>query len=203
VTAIVAPHRTERLPATVSQTAARVSAAMRRLLERPGLPVLDEVHPSAAIGTRVNLGVQAIAIEDIRGTAVGGPRLRGADFKPVEDLKTAGWRIRYQRLRTAFDRMLPLPPIEVVEVGGEYWVVDGHNRVAMARETKLAFLDANVTGIRWAGGPELRSQVASLGAVLEASVQQRAAVSDRWTATSAASMSLRGGWRPCLTGCAG
>jgi hypothetical protein len=72
-------------------------------------------------------------------------------------------------------------------VGGEYWVVDGHNRVALARELRTAYLDANVTGITWAGGPERQSHVASLGSVLEASAQQRAAVSDRWNATSAAS----------------
>jgi hypothetical protein len=110
---------------------------------------------------------------------------------------------RYRRLLSAFDRMVALPPIEVLEVGGEYWVVDGHNRVAIARELRLAFLDANVTGIRWAGGPALHSQVASLGAVLEASAQQRAAVSDRWQATSVVAITQRGGWRPCLTGCAG
>ena len=188
----------------VTQVRAAASASVSRLFVRPELPVLDEVHPSAALGTRVNLGVQAIAIEDIRGTAVGGPRLRGADFKPIEDLRGRGWRIRYDRLREAVKAMAVLPPIEVFEVGGEYWVVDGHNRVALARDSKLAFLDANVTGIRWQGGPALRSQVASLGAVMEASAQQRAAVSERWNAASAAAVTQRAAWRPnVFAGCAG
>lgn len=192
------------LTASLARLPAAAGAALARLRVRPELPVLDEVHPSAALGTRVNLGVQAIATEDIRGTAVGGPRLRGADFKPIEEARGRGWRIRYERLRTAITAMATLPPIEVFEVGGEYWVVDGHNRVALARETKLAFLDANVTGIRWSGGPELRSQVASLSGVMEASAQQRAATSSRWSATSAASLTERRAWRPAaFAGCAG
>ena len=92
-------------------------------------------------------------MDDIRGTAVGGPRLRGADFKPIDAAQGRGWRIRHDRLRRALDRLVELPPIEAIEVGGEHWVVDGHNRVALARERGLAFLDADVTGVTWPGGP--------------------------------------------------
>jgi hypothetical protein len=201
VTATISLPPTERVPAVVSQTVARLHAAARRRFERPQLAVLDEVHPGASLGTHVNLGVQAIDLADIRGTAVGGPRLRGADFKPIDAARTAGWQMRYARLRTAIDRMMTLPPIEVFEVGGEYWVVDGHNRVALARELRHAFVDANVIGIRWAGGPALRSQMGSMAAVLEAGAQQRAAASDRWRGTSASSMASIGGWRP--TPCVG
>jgi hypothetical protein len=193
----------DRLPAVVPRALGRLEAAARRLRARPELPVLDRVHPEAAIGTRVDLGVHAIAVDEIRGTAVGGPRLRGADFKPVDDLRTGAWRDRYQRLRTAFDRMVALPPIEVIEAGGGYWVVDGHNRVALAREKGLAYLDADVTGIRWPGGPVLHSPLASLGAVLEAGAQQRAAASDRWSGTAAGVLSQRSAWRPALGDCLG
>jgi hypothetical protein len=193
----------EHLPAPIVRLPGAAAAAVGRLFARRQLEVLEEVHPRAASGTRLDLGVQEIALDDIRGTAVGGPRLRGADFKPIEDARGRGWMIRYERLRQAFARMAVLPPIEAIEVGGEYWVLDGHNRVAVAREMGLAFLDANVTGIRWPGGPALSSQVASLSAVMEASAQQRAAASDRSTGSTATSLARRAGWRPCLPGCAG
>ena len=41
-----------------------------------------------------------------------------------------------------------LPPIEVQELGGAYFVADGHHRIALARERKADFIDAEVTQIR-------------------------------------------------------
>lgn len=199
-----------RIGAIVAQTGDRLQTVahaarqrVARIGERRDLPVLDETHPAGVNGTRLNLGVQEVAVDAIRGTAVGGPKLRGADFKPIPDARTAGWRIRWQRMEDAHDRLVTLPPIEVFEVGGEYWVVDGHNRVAMARERHLAYLDANVTGIRWRGGPELSTKTGSLGAVLEASTQQRAAASDRWSAGSVATLAAVRGWRPPALNCCG
>jgi ParB-like chromosome segregation protein Spo0J len=38
-----------------------------------------------------------------------------------------------------------LPPVQLVRTGGDYWVVDGHNRVALARELGQLWIDADVT----------------------------------------------------------
>jgi hypothetical protein len=162
-------------------TAFRLAALTDRLRalpvrrSRPSLPVLDEAHPEAAIGSRI--GVREIEVDAIRGTAVGGETLRGPDFKPVGDLRTYAWHTRWQRLEKAFDRGIVLPPVDVLEVGGEYWVVDGHNRVAMAREQKVAYLDANVTSVHWPGGPESAWRAGEFAGVFAVGALQRAAAS--------------------------
>jgi hypothetical protein len=59
-------------------------------------------------------------------------------------------------------RGLPLPPVELYKIKGprdqkgaapvsEYYVVDGHHRVAMARKLGQAFLDARVVEYKVAG----------------------------------------------------
>ena len=52
---------------------------------------------------------------------------------------------RWSRLESAVDRQTILPPVQLVRAGGDYWVVDGHNRVALARERGQAWIDAEVT----------------------------------------------------------
>lgn len=47
-------------------------------------------------------------------------------------------------LRSAFGDG-PMPAIEVYEVGGAYLIEDGHHRVALARERRADFIDAEVT----------------------------------------------------------
>ena len=139
------------------------------------LPVLDQVHPEAAFGTRVTLGTREIEVDDVRGTAVAGPRLRGADFRPVRAARDRGWQGRWRRLEQAFDDLSPLPPIEVLAVGDEYWVVDGHNRVALSRRRRLGFLDANVVGLTWPGGPRLQLDGSDLREGMASGAIQRAA----------------------------
>jgi hypothetical protein len=39
----------------------------------------------------------------------------------------------------------PLPPIQLLRAGGDYWVVDGHNRVALAKERGQLWIDAEIT----------------------------------------------------------
>jgi hypothetical protein len=162
---------------------------------RPSLPVLDEAHPEAAIGSRIDIGVREIEVDAIRGTAVGGETLRGPDFKPVGDLRTYAWHTRWQRLEKAFDRNIVLPPVDVLEVGGEYCVVDGHNRVAMAREQKVAYLDANVTSVHWPGGPQSAWRAGELAGVFAVGAQQRAAASREWRGSASGLLADVTAWR--------
>jgi hypothetical protein len=51
---------------------------------------------------------------------------------------------RYRSVLTAMRTDVPLPPIEVYALGEEYYVVDGHHRVAAARALGYLYLDALV-----------------------------------------------------------
>ncbi len=53
-------------------------------------------------------------------------------------------KARWQRLRKAQDKLAVLPPIDVFKFGDRYWVVDGHNRVALALYGGQMAIDANV-----------------------------------------------------------
>ena len=122
---------------------ARATIAGIRSRERRPLPHLREVHPAARAGGRW-LGLQAVPTECIRGTASAGSS-RGRDFRPLPGREPADWRSRWSRLETAAQQQAILPPIQLLRAGGTYRVVDGHNRVALARTQGQLWIDAEIT----------------------------------------------------------
>ncbi len=108
------------------------------------LPSLYDTHPGALRATRSAVGVRSIPLERIVGT-LRHPSQNTADFLPLPRLRGPNWRARWQRLNAANDRLDVLPPIEVVQVGEDYWVSDGHNRVAAARRAGAVEIDADTT----------------------------------------------------------
>jgi hypothetical protein len=108
------------------------------------LPSLYDVHPGASSAPRRRVGVRTIPLDRIVGT-LRHPSQNTADFLPLPRLRGQNWRGRWQRLNRAMDRLEVLPPIDVVQVGGDYWVEDGHNRVAAARQAGAVDIDADTT----------------------------------------------------------
>ena len=125
------------------------SATIRSLVEslrpRPAraLPHLFDVHPVQPTAGRW-IGLRAVLTECIRGSA-SIRASRGVDFRPLPGHEPADWRSRWARLKAAADRQVILPPVELLRVGDEYWVIDGHNRVALARARGQLWIDADVT----------------------------------------------------------
>ena len=116
---------------------------VRRMGAHP-LPNLYELHPEARQARPVEVGLRTIDVDDIAGTAVGGGDQRGGDFLPLKPFRGKNWAARWQRLRQAQDRLAILPPIDVVKYADGYWVVDGHNRVALALYGGQVGIDASV-----------------------------------------------------------
>lgn len=116
---------------------------VRRMGAHP-LPNLYELHPEARQARPVQVGLRTIDTADIAGTAVGGGDRRGGDFLPLKPFRGKNWAARWQRLRQAQDRLAILPPIDVVTYADRYWVVDGHNRVALALYGGQVGIDASV-----------------------------------------------------------
>ena len=108
------------------------------------LPNLYDVHPEARLASPRELGFRFVPIEDIRGTAVAGAAQRGGDFLPLPPFRGSNWQARWQRIRGAYRNLQPLPPVDLIKFDGEYWVVDGHNRVAATLVSKGVGLDAMV-----------------------------------------------------------
>ena len=134
-----------------SERAAARIGRLRRSAREP-LPYLYDLHPEARRAIPRQLGVRTIDVDDIVGTAVGGATQRGRDFLPLRPFRSQNWAARWQRLRAAMDRLAVLPPIDVVQYGDVYWVLDGHNRVAAALYAGQVEIDANVTELVPPGG---------------------------------------------------
>ncbi len=116
---------------------------VRRMAKAP-LANLWELHPESRRATFRELAPRVVPVEQITGTAVEGPPQRGGDFLPLRDRRSTDWRARWQRILKGVDEMVNLPPVDLIKFGDEYWVVDGHNRVAAALYTGQIGVDANV-----------------------------------------------------------
>ena len=121
----------------------------RRRRPRPArpttvLPSLYDRHPDATTSLRRPRGLQIVALEQIVGTT-RHPSQNTADFLPLPGLRGRNWQGRWQSIQRAVNSLTMLPPIELIKVGDEYYVADGHNRVAAALQARGVAIDADVT----------------------------------------------------------
>jgi hypothetical protein len=132
----------------------RPGARVRRVRRMGSTPLryLYDEHPEARQARPVQVGTRSIEVDEIGGTAVGGGDQRGGDYLPLRKFRGHNWTARWQRLRQAQDRLTALPPIDVVKSADRYWVVDGHNRVALALYAGQIEIDANVVELVPRGG---------------------------------------------------
>jgi hypothetical protein len=107
-----------------------------------GLIPFDEASRRLRVSGQAYLGIQEIPVDRIVGSVDRSDDF-GRDFRPRRRLS----RSRLARLRAAFPEG-DMPAIEVFEVGGAYFVEDGHHRVALALERRADFIDAEVTRLR-------------------------------------------------------
>src|SRR3954471_6277942 len=111
----------------------------------------SEVSRRLALSRRSYLGIQEIPLERVVGSVDRSSDFR-RDFRPRRRLS----RSRVENLRTAFPDGVR-PATNVFEVGGAYFVEDGHHRVALAREYGADYIDAEVTRLEteYEIGPEV------------------------------------------------
>lgn len=122
----------------------RAMRAIRRRNERTVLASLYDVYPDAGHAPRRRIGLRSVPIHRIAGT-MRHPSQNTADFLPLPRLRGQNWRGRWQRINRANERLATLPPVDLVQVGEDYFVADGHNRIAAARLAGGVEVDADVT----------------------------------------------------------
>lgn len=110
---------------------------------RAHLAGLDEVVGETAVATRRHLGVHSVPLSQIAGSE-GRSRDFDASFRPL----TTHARDRWIGIAVARRLGIPLPPVELVQVGSRYVVRDGNHRISVARSLGQVEIDAVVT--RWA-----------------------------------------------------
>ena len=126
---------------------ARQRAALEQVLGRlTGRPVdllsYDDVTRQLKTVGRADRGLRDIPLDAITGS-VGRPNDFTRDFLPRNDADEARWA----RVRAAVTDPAAggLPPIELYQIGGAYFVIDGHHRVSVARQLGATHIQAYVT----------------------------------------------------------
>jgi len=121
------------------------------------LPSLYDRHPDAAAAARRARGLQVVPLDQIVGT-VRHPTQNTSDFLPLPVLRGRNWEARWKRILKAVEALETLPPVELLRVGDEYFVVDGHNRVAAAQRSGAVAIDADVTELVLPGAESASEQ---------------------------------------------
>lgn len=119
----------------------RLSQIAGRNRSRPLLS-LDEVSKRLRALEQTYVGIRPIRVADVVGT-VSRVDDFDRDFLP----KRSKIQERWQNLEQRFPEG-DFPPIVVYEIDGRYFVVDGHHRVAIARQRGIEVIDAEITALR-------------------------------------------------------
>ncbi len=122
----------------------RIGARLRRGLPSDGLLCFDEFRklPGTAVG-QVYRGMRTVPVGRIGGS-VGRCSEFDRGFLPAR----ASSEERWKRIDRAFHRGEALSPVTVYEIGGVYFVLDGHHRVSVAFYHGAEWIDAEVTEFR-------------------------------------------------------
>lgn len=86
------------------------------------------------------IGAQAVPITSIRGSEG-----RSADFDAAFRPLNEHTRSRWLSVATARLNGTALPRVQLVQIGGAYYVRDGHHRISVARALGEEFVEAEVT----------------------------------------------------------
>jgi nucleotide-binding universal stress UspA family protein len=126
--------------------AARQQVALQEVLARltgrsTQLLSYEEVAEKLGLTSRSDRGIRQIPIRAIVGS-VG----RYTDFTRTFLPRQERDRERWARVKAATieGQGSGMPPIDVYQVGGVYFVLDGNHRVSIARQAGMDFIDANV-----------------------------------------------------------
>ncbi len=85
-------------------------------------------------------GVKSVKISQIRGTQ-GKADAFDDGFHPLDETTKSRWlSVAKEKLRGH-----DLPPVELLDVDGTYYVRDGHHRISVASSLGEKFIDAEIT----------------------------------------------------------
>jgi len=88
---------------------------------------------------RATSHIVTIPIRQIKGS-LGRTEDFDARFNPLQERS----RSRWVSILTAIRSNIPLPPVELVQVGDTYYVQDGHHRISVARSLEQEAIEARI-----------------------------------------------------------
>ena len=138
---------------------ARLAGWLRgRPASRDRLPVLGEVRTFAGA---VGPGVRRLEYERMSGLGAGAEAIVPIDqiagtaeptkskcfdrrFRPTSEVP----RTRFERIATEILSGRGMDPVDLYRCDGQYYVLDGHHRIAVARALGERWIAANITEVR-------------------------------------------------------
>lgn len=119
---------------------------MKVLHRQPFLYDLNTIKSSLQVRGSSYAGIKVVRINTIIGSE---GRISDFDsgFHPMREVA----RERWINIAMAYIERLPLPPIQLIEIGDAYFIRDGHHRVSVARAFGQTAMDAEV--ITWNAAP--------------------------------------------------
>jgi hypothetical protein len=100
---------------------------------------LEQIRQRLGVSTESYRGFQMITVDRIVGS-----ENRYRDFSMTFRPKKSINRYRWAVIDAAVKDLASLPPIVVYEVGGLYFVRDGHHRVSVAKQQRVTTIEAEV-----------------------------------------------------------
>ncbi len=131
---------------TVARRRARLGRWKSLLLRRGTRSTLlssDEIRRTVSASGAMHQGRRTVDVSRIVGS-VGKHEQFDQNFMPLSKASPEKWK----RIDRAFRLGQELPPVSLLELGGEYFVNDGHHRVSVARFHGVEWIDAEVTECR-------------------------------------------------------
>ena len=122
----------------VKEPAKNIISKMFSKEAKPMLILEDELNNNPT-GNRHYAGSQVVAVKDIHGTIN-----RNGDFDYNFTPLKRNTEHRWCKVATAMLNGIDLPPVELIQVGEDYFVKDGHHRISVAHALGFAYLDAIV-----------------------------------------------------------
>ena len=125
-----------RNQATLKEIIARFSGKSTELLS------YEDVRQKLRAKRSVERGLQDVPLDAIVGS-VGRYSDFTRDFLPRHDSDKERWT----GVKIAIQSLVGLPPIDVYQLGGVYFVIDGNHRVSVARQIRATHIQAYVTEV--------------------------------------------------------
>ena len=134
----------------------KLARLKRKVLQRPqSLYDLNALKTDLSVHGSCYSGIQVVPISSIIGSE-GRTADFDMDFHPMSEAA----RERWVNMAIVYLSRLPLPPIQLIQVGDAYFVRDGHHRISVSRAFGQVAMDAEV--ITWKAQPPFPWQTGTL-----------------------------------------
>jgi hypothetical protein len=121
----------------------RLKALLLRQATRSTLLSPEEIQRTVPASGAMYRGKRTVGVSRIVGS-MGKHEQFDINFMPLSKASAEKWK----RIDRAFRLGQELPPVSLMELGGDYFVNDGNHRVSVACFHRVEWIDAEVTEVK-------------------------------------------------------